>query len=301
MKKAVVLILIALPIFLIVMIAFAGRIMANYTHIYVERVAVLNDDHIELADQELWTIQEGETKPLVVKLYPELATYKSLSYLSQDESICTVGEDGMVKGLSAGTTTIVVTALDNNKTKTVYVRVANDRVTSVALSETELTLSLDEMKTLIAYITPNTAADKSIYWQSSNNDIVNVSQNGKLIALSVGDAEIIVTTTDGEHTATCLVHVVDGMAKLHFTLIPNKGSFFETTQSSWNLKENISVDADVEIDAVQFVITSGSAHATMTPEGMLSIHNKGQIVTVKAYVGERESPMCEAELMFILR
>lgn len=77
-------------------------------------------------------------------------------------------------------------------------------VTGITLSETSLTLLIDEEKTLTATVTPDNATDKTVTWSSDDESVASVS-NGKVKGLAEGSATI--TAKAGNKTATCSVTV----------------------------------------------------------------------------------------------
>ena len=79
-------------------------------------------------------------------------------------------------------------------------------VTSVSLNENTLSLHVGDTATLTASIAPFNAVNKAITWSSDNTDIATVI-NGKVTAVSIGNAHVIVTTTDGGFVDTCTVTV----------------------------------------------------------------------------------------------
>ena len=86
-------------------------------------------------------------------------------------------------------------------------------VTGVTLDRSELELSVGRSATLKATVNPSDATNKSVFWGSSDTNIVSVD-NGKVKALAVGEAVITVTTTDGGFKATCNVKVVEGSSPI---------------------------------------------------------------------------------------
>ena len=81
-------------------------------------------------------------------------------------------------------------------------------VENVALNESSVVLDAGKTKTLIATVLPENATDKSVTWTSSDTNVATV-ENGKVTAVDVGNATIIVITSDGGKTATCAVTVVE--------------------------------------------------------------------------------------------
>ena len=78
-------------------------------------------------------------------------------------------------------------------------------VESVVLSETELTIRIDATASLQATVLPDNATDKTVVWESSNQDVASVDSYGNITPHAVGTAEI--TATAGGVSATCHVTV----------------------------------------------------------------------------------------------
>lgn len=79
-------------------------------------------------------------------------------------------------------------------------------VTEVRLNKTATTLVEGDTEELIATVMPENATDKSVVWESSNETVVTVEQDGLVKAVREGDAQITVTAKNGV-SASCLVGV----------------------------------------------------------------------------------------------
>ena len=140
-----------------------------------------------------------ETKVLPLSIAPSDGT-EDITYTSADEKIATV-ENGVVKSVGYGTTTITAQSGSNKATITINVlRSAN----SVSLDKTELSMEVGDKATLKATMNPSNATDK-LTWSTSNASVVTVD-NGNVTAVGAGKATVIVTTTSGK-TASCTVEV----------------------------------------------------------------------------------------------
>lgn len=155
-------------------------------------------------------VAEGETFRLNATVSPSNATVKEVVWTSNHTNIATVDQDGVVKGVKNGTCVITATTADGGLTASCTVTVKKTssvvHVNSVSLSETSLTLNVNETETLSAEVKPYNATDKNVSWTSSDTSVATVS-NGVVTAVGEGSATITVTTTDGGYTATCLVTV----------------------------------------------------------------------------------------------
>lgn len=89
-------------------------------------------------------------------------------------------------------------------------------VTSVTLNKATLSLKVGKTGKLSATVWPDSAADKSITWSSSNTDVASVISNGTVTAKKAGTAVITATAVNGKN-ASCTVTVTGG------TTDPNPG------------------------------------------------------------------------------
>ena len=121
-------------------------------------------------------------------------------------------------------------------------------VTGIKVSPDTLTLTKkDETAQLTAEVTPSYADNKRVTWQSSDEKVATVDENGKVTAVGNGTAEITVTTEDGKITASIMITV-----KVPDEPTINKTTGFrrlrarsvKQTKTSVTLQWNIIKDAD---------------------------------------------------------
>ena len=148
------------------------------------------------------TLLVGEDFQLTAAVAPENATYPEVTWASDNEAVATV-VDGKVTAVAGGNANITATADGIVATCKVSVAVP---VTAVKLSQTEVTLNILDTIVLTATVLPENATDKSVTWSSSNEAVATVI-DGKVTALTEGEASIVVKTNDGGFTDTCKVVV----------------------------------------------------------------------------------------------
>lgn len=91
----------------------------NFTSVKGEKVNVTG----VTADAEI-SVAAGSSKKITASVEPSNATVKGLTYVSQNTDIATVDENGNVKGVAEGSTTVTVTSVDDTtKSATVNVTV----------------------------------------------------------------------------------------------------------------------------------------------------------------------------------
>ncbi len=174
------------------------------------RVAVTG---VTLSQAEAELTVGGETQQLTATVAPAEATDKTVTWTSSDVAVATVSATGLVTAVAAGEADITVTTVDGNFTAVckVMVKEAEDptvAVTGVMLSQTEAELTMGgEALQLTATVAPANATNKNVTWTSSNEAVATVSEGGLVTAVAAGEADITVTTTDGNFTAVCKVTV----------------------------------------------------------------------------------------------
>ncbi len=162
----------------------------------------------------------GDSQTLVATVEPVDAEV-TLEWLSSDDEVATVTQEGEVTAVGYGTAMIIVMTADGELSAEceVIVAVAPDTpddpndptpppvsVTGVELDEQTLALTVGDTDTLTATVAPADATNRAVTWSSSAEAVVSV-ENGELTALSAGTAVITVTTADGEFTDSCTVTV----------------------------------------------------------------------------------------------
>jgi hypothetical protein len=111
------------------------------------------------------TLNVGSNETLTATIAPTNATYQNVTWTSSDNSVATVDASGTVTALSAGTATITVTTIDQNKTAQCIVTIVN-QVTSVSLNKSQITLNVGSNETLTPTVSPTDATNKNVTWST---------------------------------------------------------------------------------------------------------------------------------------
>jgi uncharacterized protein YjdB len=82
-----------------------------------------------------------------------------------------------------------------------------NKMPKVKLSKTKAIVSVGKSGTLKATVYPETLADKSVTWKSSNKKVATVTSKGKVKTVGVGTATITCTSVATDAKATCKVTV----------------------------------------------------------------------------------------------
>lgn len=212
------------------------------------------------------TCNVGYTTLLDPVFTPSDTNQTSLTWTSSNTSVATVDQNGLVTGVSAGTSTITATGEDENGNPvsgSCTVTVTTVAVTGVSLNKTSSDLSKGSTLALVATVTPANATNKNVTWTSSNTSVATVS-DGTVTGVATGTSTITVKTVDGNKTATCVVTVIDGPSDDYTIMIYMCGSNLESDYASSNqglasgdLKEILNVTG--QPDGVNIIVETGGA------------------------------------------
>ncbi len=166
------------------------------------------------------TVAEGDTFNLSGAVIPFNATVQTVLWATSNSSVAQIDNLGVISALSEGTATITATTLEGDFTDSITVTVTgtstggnNDpviSVTGISVSPETLTIGNGQAGTIRATVTPANASERAVTWQSSNTDIVIITNSGVVTGVADGTAIITATTEDGGFTATATVTVGAG-------------------------------------------------------------------------------------------
>ena len=220
-------------------------------------------------------MEKGSSLVLAAVLEPADTT-DGLTWATSDSNIVTVGTDGKITAVNAGTATITAKAGDISVECKVTVGIS---ISTLELSETDLSLKKGENKTLTATVNPpDTTEDKTVTWTSSDSKVAAVDKDGKITAVEGGTA--IITAQAEKHTAQCTVTVTVPVSGISF----EKDDITLNRGTSQTLKPVIAPKnaTDQSLDWV----SSDETVASVTMDGKVTAVGAGQaIITAKTNDG----------------
>ncbi len=152
-----------------------------------------------ITDRNEINLEVGQTDKVTVTVTPDDATDKSVTYESNDESVVKVDENGNIEAVGEGEAIITITSKDDHtKTETVKVTVKNPvvPVDGIKVNKTEIELEEGKTDKITVTVTPDNATDKGVTFESSDETVVKVDENGNVIAVGEGEATVTVTSDD---------------------------------------------------------------------------------------------------------
>ena len=150
------------------------------------------------------TINKGATEKLLLTIAPSNFT-DEINWKSGNTNVVTVDNTGKITAKAVGTAVVKVTV--GNQSASCKVTVVQP-VTSLYLSKSSLPMEATDTYVLTVSVSPSDAFNKAVKWESSDETIATVNQEGVVTALKKGKATITVSTLDGSNIKkTCTVEV----------------------------------------------------------------------------------------------
>ena len=150
----------------------------------------------------------------VAEMGDNIYAIKDFTWHSSNESVAKVDANGHVTTIAPGKAIISATAnYKTSYTGTGYtaksvVTVSTQQVQEVTLNKTSYEMSVGGTYSLTATVAPTNATQKKVNWFSSNENVAQVSDAGKVTAIGPGYCSIYAKADDGSGKfAKCLIHV----------------------------------------------------------------------------------------------
>ena len=137
-------------------------------------------------------VTKGETAQLTLTIKPDNYPNKDVTWSSSNDATATVDKNGLVTTHEVGTVTIKATLKSDPAISSSVTIVVNPiKVSKITVNDYGKDyLVKDDTVTLTTTVEPGDAANKSIVWSSSNEEVATVDQNGKVTAVGQGTVSI---------------------------------------------------------------------------------------------------------------
>ncbi|MCB6192824.1 Ig-like domain-containing protein [Blautia marasmi] len=231
------------------------------------------------------TLEIGESFQLEVVVNPENTTDdQTITWSSSDEEIATVDENGFVTALKGGKATITAASV-NGKTATCEIFVPI-HMTGIKTPETMEILKGNTGVIKVEYLPEDTTDSQEVTWHSDNEQVAVVDEDGMVIGLKEGTANI--TAFAGEFTSTTMVTVKE----IHIESVELVSGVSEIIKGqTFDLKSALKINPENTTDDKTVTwTTSDEKVAIVDQNGVLTAVSAGTVV-VTATIGELSCTM----------
>lgn len=156
-------------------------------------------------DKTELTLSLGDTDTLTATITPENATYQDVIWSSDDQTVATVDENGVVTAVDPGEAVITVTTVDGGYTDTCTVKVSKRPQSGFEFGITEKIVTYGDPDFTVT--ATGAAEGSTVTYESSNAGVATVdAETGEVTIVGVGTttitAEASATDTSGQATVS---------------------------------------------------------------------------------------------------
>ncbi len=193
-------------------------------------------EEVEVEAQAIYTnvgaieLELGQEFAIVATVLPSQTTNKTLYWEVANSSVATVN-DGIVTAVGVGQTTVSVQTSNGIKALVHIVVKGVIEPEQIILTQQTATMEIGDVLEVVATVLPENARDKSVVWQSSNEEIVTV-ENGVITAINGGTATVTATTSNGISSQIVVSVIIYGQLT---------GRVYERTASTSTLLSGVTV------------------------------------------------------------
>ncbi len=144
----------------------------------------------------------NKTQIIRVNVYPANATNQSINYSSSNTSVATISPSGEIIAKSAGIATIELSSVDIVKTLVLTVYIPTD---NIKVEDNYVILRPGQQHQIESSIIPASAA-QHITYKSTNDSVATVDSSGRIHAVSIGRASILLANKDSMTAVTVIVN-----------------------------------------------------------------------------------------------
>lgn len=224
-------------------------------------------------------MEVDKTQNLSPTVVPSNATNSNISYSSSDTSIATVSSSGEVKGIAPGNVTISISADGITKSVNLKIKVGT---TNIQLNSNYLILKVGEEFKINAKAIPENASQDILY-KSSNSNIATVTNDGNIVAKSIGNATIIVSNGDMSKAITVIVNEVGQTSSNNLSEEKIEDYVLEEklTYNEKDLINKIETESSININTSNFeIITKSILKKLYEKKAILNIEGEGYTIVI---------------------
>lgn len=253
----------------------------------ISSIGLPSDVVIEKGETQQLEIEYGTDDKAEQEKIAEAASKLTIEWTSSDEEVVTVDATGLITAVGAGEADVTASAKDVNISSTTHVKVAITPTGVEAPETLELVTNGENSKNLDAKMTPEDATEVKLAYESSDDSVATVDENGLVTA--VADGECTITTyVVADAPATAETATQETTAVVTDEETPTEGENSEATADS----ETVTVPDN--LDAAFGVVPEGLSATTkvtvttkvesITLDKTEGILNVGNTVTITATV-----------------
>ena len=189
--------------------------------------------------EETVELNEGESVQLYYHVYPDQASNREVILSSEDETIATVEQSGMVKGIAPGETDVHIITVDGGFTADYHI-IVWPTLKGLQFEKDEISVKTNDPTIIAVNFTPDKVGETTLDWKSSDPNVATIKdgylfdREAVVFGHTPGTTVITVSSKDGRLSASCKVRVRNYNCKI-FTVYDTSFEMIEVQGGTFTM------------------------------------------------------------------
>ncbi len=154
------------------------------------------------------TLTTGSTMQLNADVIPSNVNINRIAWSSNDTSVATVDQNGVITAVGNGVVTITAMASDDSTVYATHEIEVTTLISSLEITEID-SVDVGSSINYEVIILPSSASNKMLIWSVDEENLAGIDSNGRITGLAPGYLTVTATTTDGSNiSATTELEVI---------------------------------------------------------------------------------------------
>lgn len=253
----------------------------------INSIGLPSDVVIEKGETQQLEIEYGTDDKAEQEKIAEAASKLTIEWTTSDEKVVTVDATGLITAVGAGEADVTASAKDVNISSTTHVKVVITPTGVEAPETLELVTNGENSKNLDAKMTPEDATEVKLAYESSDDSVATVDENGLVTA--VADGECTITTyviADAPATAETATQETAAVVTDEEKTTEDENSEATTDSETVTVPDNLDAAFGVVPEGLSATtkVTVTTKVESITLDKTEGILNVGNTVTITATV-----------------
>lgn len=161
--------------------------------INIESVARITGVRLEADLDKGLTLEAGDTRELKAYTEPGDTANKDIIWQVENSAIAEVSEDGLLTAKNPGTTTVTASYAIDTELKASFTLTVTKSLESISLSGEDNVMKGETISLQVEFYPADTTDDKTVIFESSDENVLKVDENGVVTGMGTGNADITAT------------------------------------------------------------------------------------------------------------
>ena len=139
------------------------------------------------------TLEAGDTRELKAYTEPGDTANKDIIWQVENSAIAEVSEDGLLTAKNPGTTTVTASYAIDTELKASFTLTVTKSLESISLSGEDNVMKGETISLQVEFYPADTTDDKTVIFESSDENVLKVDENGVVTGMGTGSADITAT------------------------------------------------------------------------------------------------------------